>query len=69
MAQKNKVDIVRWAIKNLDTGNLVANKFGRTMWKTKPTNAISTVAWKAKTFYDRETNLSPIKIRITEVEE
>jgi hypothetical protein len=66
---ENKVDIVRWAIKNLDTGNLVANKFGRTMWKTKPTNAISTVAWKAKAFYDKETNLCPIKIRITEVED
>ena len=64
-----KIDVVRWGIKNLDTGNLVADKFGRTTWKRKPTNSIDTIKWKAKAFYDEELNLSPIKIRITEVEE
>jgi hypothetical protein len=64
-----KVDVVRWGIKNLDTGNLVSDKFGRTTWKIKPTNAINTIKWKAKAFYDKELNLSPIKIRITEEEE
>lgn len=61
------IDIECWAIKNLDTGYIVGNKEGRTMWKVKPTNAIDTIKWKAKNYYNKELSLVPVRIRITEV--
>jgi len=35
-----------WAIKETDTGKMVSNKWGRTLWRTKPTNALNSILWK-----------------------
>ena len=35
-----------WAIKEIDTGKMVSNKWGRTLWRNKPTNALSSILWK-----------------------
>ena len=69
MTQSLKVDTVCWAIKSEKTGALVEEKFHRTMWKIKPTNAINTLKWKAKTFYNKDLNIVPVKVRILEIEE
>ena len=64
-----KIDKAFWAIKNADTGSLVGNKENRTLWKQKPTNAINTIKWKAKTYYNKDLNLVPVKVRVVEIDE
>ena len=64
-----KIDKTFWAIKNANTGGLVGNKENRTLWKQKPTNAIDTIKWKYKTYYNKDLNLVPVKVRVVEVDE
>jgi|TARA_R110000751_G_scaffold223894_1_gene325989 hypothetical protein len=35
-----------WAIKEIDTGKMASNKWGRTLWRTKPTNAMNSILFK-----------------------
>jgi len=61
------LDETMWAILNEDTGKLVGNKFSRTLWRNKPTNAINVLLFKAG-YSGINLNLKAIQVRITEIE-
>jgi len=37
-----------WAIKEIDTSKMASNKWGRTLWRTKPTNAMNSILFTHK---------------------
>ena len=62
----SKVDEIGWAIK-CPNGTLAHNKWGRSLWKVKPTNAVKNLSTGWGKF--SKTHLVPIKVRICEVED
>ena len=62
-----KVDTIKWAIKNVDTGSMVANKWSRTLWDQKPTNAMNSVAWKYSRHTKKEANLECVRVKVIEL--
>jgi hypothetical protein len=59
------VSVIRWAIKDVDTGELMQTKYGRSLWKVKPTGAVKSLKFKYRPY---KRNLVPIQVTITEVD-
>ena len=62
------IDREFWAIKMQGRNGLVSNKYGRTLWKIKPTNVMDTLRWKAG-ISNRKIDIEAIKVKVTEIKD
>ena len=62
------IDVEWWAIKDRLTDKLVANKWGRTLWKRKPhLKNVSIIGYR---YWEKGSDyLTPIKVRVQEIED
>tara|TARA_R110001599_G_scaffold281017_1_gene482612 strand:+ start:227 stop:421 length:195 start_codon:yes stop_codon:yes gene_type:complete len=62
------IDREFWAIKMQGRNGLVANKYGRTLWKIKPTNVMDSLRWKAG-ISNRKIDIGAVKVKVTEIKD
>jgi hypothetical protein len=62
---RKMVSVIRWAIKDVDTGEIMQTKYGRSLWKVKPTGAVKSLKFKHRY---RNPNLVPIQVTVTEID-
>jgi hypothetical protein len=63
------VDEVMWAIKHLPTGGMVGDKWGRTLWVRKPTNALNSIAWRYNRNTGKDIVLVSVRVHVKEIQE
>tara|TARA_R110000796_G_scaffold18654_2_gene56384 strand:+ start:1632 stop:1826 length:195 start_codon:yes stop_codon:yes gene_type:complete len=61
------IDVERWAIKNVSSGGMVGDKWSRTLWKIKPTNAMNSIAWKMRRHHIKD-ELKCVRVLVREIE-
>ena len=61
------IEVERWAIKNVSTGNIIGDKWARILWKIKPTNAMNAIIWKLRQHHIKD-ELKCVRVLVTEIE-